>query len=172
MHDGASVDRPWSQRSHSPSPSIQKFATNIAQRVGAFVGSANSRSTNGLPTEAELEAEAEREREQSRREAEMIIQREAEERRMVEEGVMAMIQKTQDLPPPPPRSQTMSSNPPSPSNSQKEKESWFTAVKNKLTPYEGLTLRGKVEQTYVRAQLVYDGAGAGFDGLKAVGALL
>ena len=134
MHDGASVDRPWSQRSHSPSPSIQKFATNIAQRVGAFVGSANSRSTNGLPTEAELEAEAEREREQSRREAEMIIQREAEERRMVEEGVMAMIQKTQDLPPPPPRSQTMSSNPPSPSNSQKEKESWFTAVKNKLTP--------------------------------------
>lgn len=136
VHEDASVDRPWSQRSHSPSPSITKFASNIAQRVGALVGSTNSRSSNGLPTEAELEAEAERERERSRREAEVIIQREAEERRMVEEGVLAMIegQSSTQLPPPPPRSQTMSSNPPSPSNSQKEKEGWFAAVKSKLTP--------------------------------------
>ncbi|KAJ7497320.1 allantoinase [Mycena latifolia] len=28
--------------------------------------------------------------------------------------------------------------------------------KNKLSPYEGLTLRGRVEQTYVRGSLVYD----------------
>ena len=47
--------------------------------------------------------------------------------------------------------------------------------KNKLTPYEGMTLRGRVEQTYVRGRLVYDRAagGGGFDGLEGpVGQLL
>ncbi|KAH8112773.1 hypothetical protein DFH11DRAFT_1511353 [Phellopilus nigrolimitatus] len=136
--DDGSVDRPWSQRSHSPSPSMAKFATNFAQRVGALVGSANSRSSAaGLPTEAEIEAEAEKERERSRREAEVIIKREAEERRMVEDGVFAMLESTSQvdpLPPPPARSQTMPSNSSSPSSSQKERESWFSAVRNKLTP--------------------------------------
>lgn len=131
----------WSHHSVSPSPSMTKFASNFAQRVGALVGSTGSRSSKHLPTEAELEAEAERERERSRREAERIIMREQEEMRMVEDGVFAMIEsasqtqtQTQGLPPPPARSQTMSSNPPSPSASQKEKEGWFAAVKSKLTP--------------------------------------
>ncbi|KZT64777.1 allantoinase [Daedalea quercina L-15889] len=44
--------------------------------------------------------------------------------------------------------------------------------KNKLTPYEGLTLRGRVEQTYLRGQLVYDRAAGGFEGLRPVGLLL
>lgn len=137
QEDGVSLDKPWSQRSHSPSPSITKFATNIAQRVGAMVGSTASRSSTGLPTEAELEAEAEMEREKSRREAEMIIRREAEERKMVEDGVSALMRGSlgeQPLLPPPPRAQSMSSNPSTPSSSPKEKESWFAAVKNKLAP--------------------------------------
>lgn len=28
--------------------------------------------------------------------------------------------------------------------------------KNKLTPYEGLQLKGQVEQTYLRGRLIYD----------------
>ncbi|KAI0765483.1 allantoinase [Fomes fomentarius] len=44
--------------------------------------------------------------------------------------------------------------------------------KNKLTPYEGLTLSGRVEQTYVRGRLVYAGPEAGFAGLQPVGELL
>ena len=28
--------------------------------------------------------------------------------------------------------------------------------KNKLSPYEGLTLRGRVEQTWLRGELAYD----------------
>jgi allantoinase len=31
--------------------------------------------------------------------------------------------------------------------------------RHKLTPYEGENLRGRVKRTYVRGQLVYDGAG-------------
>lgn len=121
---------------HSPSPSMTKFANNIASRVGALVGSTGSRSSNHLPTEAEIEAEAVRERERSRREAERIMRLEAEERKMIEDGVNAMFDQiqrehAQGLPPPPVRSQT---GPPSPSPSQKEKDGWFAAVKNKLTP--------------------------------------
>ncbi len=44
--------------------------------------------------------------------------------------------------------------------------------KNKLTPYEGLTLSGRVEQTYLRGRLVYAGPEAGFAGLQPVGELL
>ncbi|KAL6298879.1 allantoinase [Sparassis latifolia] len=43
--------------------------------------------------------------------------------------------------------------------------------KNKLTPYEGLNLRGLVEKTFVRGQLVYDAA-RGFEGLEPIGRLL
>ncbi|KAF7361870.1 Allantoinase [Mycena venus] len=38
--------------------------------------------------------------------------------------------------------------------------------KNKLSPYEGLTLRGKVKQTYVRGNLVYDHS-SGFESAPA-----
>ncbi|OBZ77385.1 Allantoinase [Grifola frondosa] len=43
--------------------------------------------------------------------------------------------------------------------------------KNKLTPYEGFILKGKVEKTFLRGALAYDGA-SGFDSLKPSGRLL
>jgi len=43
--------------------------------------------------------------------------------------------------------------------------------KNKLTPYDGLTLRGRVERTYLGGTLVYDSS-HGFEGFEPVGKLL
>lgn len=131
-------DRTWgrsSRRSHSPTPSITKFAANFAQRVNSFVNNMNPRSPNMLPSDAELEAEAERERERSRREAERILTQEAEERRLVEDRVLAMLQNQRASPvPSPSRSQSLPT-PPSPSTSSKEGGSnWWAAAKNKLTP--------------------------------------
>jgi hypothetical protein len=68
-------------------------------------------------SDAELGAEAERERDRSRRDAEAIFTREAQQRRLVEDRVLAIMDSTKSLPPPP-RSQTMPDLP-SPSNSQK-----------------------------------------------------
>jgi hypothetical protein len=139
--DSDDEDRHWG-RSPSPSPSIQKFAANFAQRVGSFMSNMGPRSpTSGMPSDAELEAEAEKERDRSRREAERIITQEAEERRAVEEKVLAMMANSRNSPasnsnslPPPGRSHSLP-NPPSPSPSQKEGGlSWWTAAKNKLTP--------------------------------------
>jgi allantoinase len=42
--------------------------------------------------------------------------------------------------------------------------------KNKLSPYEGLTLRGRVEKTFLRGSLVYDHAKGGI--LDPIGNLL
>ncbi|RPD61764.1 hypothetical protein L226DRAFT_506723 [Lentinus tigrinus ALCF2SS1-7] len=123
----------WGQRPISPSPSVTQFAANFAQRVGSLMSNMSSRSP-GLPTDEELEAEAERERERSRREAERILAKEAEERRTVEERVMAMLQNDPEaLRPPPSRSQTMPTTPPSPSSSQKE-GGWWSIAKQRLTP--------------------------------------
>ncbi|EJF58144.1 allantoinase [Dichomitus squalens LYAD-421 SS1] len=44
--------------------------------------------------------------------------------------------------------------------------------KNKLTPYKGLALRGRVDRTFLRGLLIYDGAVNGFTDLEPVGALL
>ncbi|KAG2126288.1 hypothetical protein DEU56DRAFT_822638 [Suillus clintonianus] len=45
--------------------------------------------------------------------------------------------------------------------------------KNKLTPYEGMTLRGLVHKTFVRGRLAYDSAlQDGFKGLRPAGELL
>ncbi|RDB17196.1 hypothetical protein Hypma_001847 [Hypsizygus marmoreus] len=123
-------------RSPSRSSSVSQLASSLSQRVNTFLGNiASPRSPGSMPTDAELEAEAERERDRSRREAERILTREADERKLVEERVLAMMESTRSLPPPPSRSQTMpNSNPPSPSGSQKDGTSWWTAAKNKLTP--------------------------------------
>lgn len=88
-----------------------------------------------LPSDEELEAEAQRERDKSRREAERILTQEAEERRAMEERVLAMMNSSpQSLPPPRSRSQTLP-NPPSPAHSQKDgSPSWWTAAKARLTP--------------------------------------
>lgn len=44
--------------------------------------------------------------------------------------------------------------------------------KNKLSAYEGLVLRGVVQQTFLRGNMVYDRSQNGFDGLDPVGKLL
>ncbi|KAF8444619.1 allantoinase [Boletus edulis BED1] len=44
--------------------------------------------------------------------------------------------------------------------------------KNKLSAYEGLVLRGVVQQTFLRGHLVYDRSRGGFDGLTPTGKLL
>ena len=44
--------------------------------------------------------------------------------------------------------------------------------KNKLTPYEGLTLKGRVDKTYLRGQLIYGGTQDAFTGLGLTGVLL
>ncbi|KAG6914085.1 hypothetical protein DXG01_002495 [Tephrocybe rancida] len=125
--------RKWTERSPSPSSSVSQLAASFTQRVGNFLGNMTPRSPGSMPTDAELEAEAERERDRSRREAERILTREAEERKMVEERVLAMMSTTRSLPPPPSHSQ--GSNPSSPSGSQKESSgNWWTAAKNRLTP--------------------------------------
>ena len=130
--DGLDDSANW-QRSPSPASSASHLAASFVQRVNAFVGGVVPKSPGGSLTDAELEAEAERERDRSRREAEAILTKEAQQRKLVEERVLAMMETTKSLPPPPSRSQTTVSNPPSPSNSQKE-NSWWLAAKNKLTP--------------------------------------
>ncbi|GJJ14732.1 hypothetical protein Clacol_008999 [Clathrus columnatus] len=137
--DGSAADidnhDPWGQRthngmSHSPSPSITKFASSFAQKVGSLVSSASPHSQNvSLPTEAEIEADAEYQRERSRREAERILSLEARERKKVEERVLEMLGGSSDVRP---RSQTL---PPSPTPSNKEGGlTWWNAAKNRLTP--------------------------------------
>ena len=121
------------QRSPSPASSASHLAASFVQRVNAFVGGIVPKSPGGSLTDAELEAEAERERDRSRREAEAILTKEAQQRKLVEERVLAMMETTKSLPPPPSRSQTTVPNPPSPSNSQKE-SSWWSQAKSKLTP--------------------------------------
>lgn len=117
-------------QSSSPSSSVSQLAASLAQRVGNFVAGTR---TPHLPTDAELEAEAKREREKSRREAERILTREAEERRKAEGKIFGMKDMAESLPPPPPRSQTIS-DPPSPSISPKSGGNWWTAAKSRLTP--------------------------------------
>lgn len=92
-------------------------------------------SVNHLPTDEELEAEAARQREKSRREAERILYQEAETRRL-EDRVLAMLNPGAShddaFTVPPSLPQAVPGTPPSPSNSQKN--GWWTAAKNKLTP--------------------------------------
>ena len=118
-------------QSSSPSSSVSQLAASLAQRVGNFV--AGTRVPH-LPTDAELEAEAKREREKSRREAERILTREAEERRKAEERIFGMKDMGESLPPPSSRIPQAISDPPSPSISPKSGGTWWTAAKSRLTP--------------------------------------
>ena len=149
-HDDPDVT--WGQRSQSPNPSISKFASSFAQRVGSLVSSVGSVAPPTLPTDEELEREAERERDRSRREAERILTQEAEERRLMEEKVLAMLHTTNNSPKQisPARSQSMPSHEnPSPTPSQRDGaiSSWWSAAKNRLTPTkEPLTAAQQVIQ--------------------------
>ncbi|KAH0831351.1 hypothetical protein J3R83DRAFT_14013 [Lanmaoa asiatica] len=131
--DNGDADRTW-VRSQSPPASVTQFAANLAHRVGSLISPAPG--SRALPSDAELEAEALRERDRSRREAERILTREAEERRTMEERVLAMMNSgsPQALPPPRGRSQTLP-NPPSPASSAKDGVTgWWQAAKSRLTP--------------------------------------
>ena len=120
--------------------------------MGSFVSSVGSAVSSGLPTDEELEREAERDRERSRREAERILTQEAEERRQMEEKVLAMLNISTATPKrvSPARSQSMPpTDPPSPSPSQRDNgvSSWWNAAKNRLTPTkEPLTAAQQVIQ--------------------------
>jgi len=130
--DESDEENQW-QRSPSPASSVSHLAASFVQRMNSFVGGIAPPKSPMMPTDAELEAEAERERDRSRREAEAILTREAQQRKLVEERVLAMMESAKSLPPPPsPRTQTVPTTP-SPSSSQKE-TNWWTAAKNKLTP--------------------------------------
>jgi hypothetical protein len=112
------------------------------------VGSAVSSS---LPTDEEIEREAERDRERSRREAERILTQEAEERRLMEEKVLAMLNiTTTPKHVSPARSHSMPPmENPSPTTSQRDGavSSWWNAAKNRLTPTkEPLTAAQQVIQ--------------------------
>lgn len=112
---------------------MAQFAANFAQRVGSLMSNMSNNRSGHLPTDEELEAEAERERERTRREAERILSREAESKRL-EERVLAMLDSDMRRTLTPPAPIGSSSTPPSPSGSNKEGKSWFSAVKDKLTP--------------------------------------
>ncbi|KAF7355410.1 hypothetical protein MSAN_01457700 [Mycena sanguinolenta] len=137
-------DRAEWARSPSPTSSVSQMAASFARSVTSLVNGIAPRPPGALLTDAEIEAEAERERDRSRREAERILTREAEDRRLVEERVLAMMESTKSLPPPPSRSQSM--DPPSPSGSHKESGGWWAAAKQKLTPTKDLTPAQQVIQ--------------------------
>ncbi|KAG9310157.1 hypothetical protein JVU11DRAFT_9777 [Chiua virens] len=132
--DDDDADRTWARNQSPTSASVTQFAANFAHRVGSLISPAPG--SRALPSDAEIEAEAQRERDRSRREAERILTREAEERRAVEERVLALMNSSspQSLPPARGRSQTLP-NPPSPASSPKEGATgWWQTAKSRLTP--------------------------------------
>ena len=120
--------------------------------MGSFVNSVgSSAASSGLPTDEEIEREAERDRERSRREAEQILTQEAEERRLMEEKINAMLNiSATPNHVSPARSQSMPPmENPSPTASQRDSavSSWWNAAKNRLTPTkEPLTAAQQVVQ--------------------------
>ena len=129
-----SPDAGWARRSHSPNPPILQSGSSFAQRVGSFLSGVDSAVSPGLSTDEEFEGEAEHDREHSRREAERVLTQEAEERRLMEEKVFAMMQPAHGSPNhiSPARSQAIPPfERPSPTTSQCE-----SATKNCLVPTE------------------------------------
>ncbi|KAJ7276502.1 hypothetical protein B0H12DRAFT_1085725 [Mycena haematopus] len=141
--DDEDDDRAEWTRSPSPTSSVSQMAANFARSVTSLVNNMTPRTPGAMLTDAELEAEAERERDRSRREAERILTREAEDRRLVEERVLAMMESTKSLPPPPSRSQSL--DPPSPSSSQKEAGEQADADKD-LTPAQQVIQETKARE--------------------------
>lgn len=101
-----------------------------------------------LPTEAEIEAQAIREREASRREAERILTQEAQQRRAMEERILAMKSVSQTSLPPP---QNPSAAAITPTGSpRKDKDDglpgWWSNAKSRLTPTKELTPAQQIVQ--------------------------
>jgi len=96
------------------------------------------------PTDEEIEAQAIRDREYSRREAERILTREAEERRVMEEKILAMRSNARtnfqtSLPLPGVGDNTITANSPG----KEDRSGWWKAAKEKLGPSRELTRRNK-----------------------------
>lgn len=88
-----------------PALPVSHLAASIVQRMNSFVGGIAPLKSPVMPTDIELKAEAKRERDRSRQLAEAILTREAQQRKLVEERILAMMESTKSLPPPS-RSQT------------------------------------------------------------------
>ncbi|KAF7352698.1 hypothetical protein MVEN_01235700 [Mycena venus] len=146
-------DRAEWARSPSPTSSVSQMAANFARSVTSLVNGINPRPPGAMPTDAELEAEAERERDRSRREAERILTREAEDRRLLEERVLAMMESTKSLPPPPSRSQSL--DPPSPSSSHKEGGGMQVIQEAKAREKEKKNSKGKEKEWPANSQAKY-----------------
>ncbi|EDQ99189.1 uncharacterized protein LACBIDRAFT_296011 [Laccaria bicolor S238N-H82] len=103
----------WQQRSPSPAASsVYHLAASFVQRMDTFVGGVAPRSP--VPNDAELGADAERKRDCSRRVAECILTlREAQQRKLVEDRVLSMLESSKSLLPPPSRF-TPTKDPPTP----------------------------------------------------------
>jgi hypothetical protein len=94
-----------------------------------------------LPTEAEIEAQAIREREESRREAERILTQEAQQRRAMEERILAMKSVSQTSLPPPQHPSAAAITPTGSPRRDKDDgiPAWWSAAKSRLTPTKELT---------------------------------
>lgn len=101
-----------------------------------------------LPTEAEIEAQAIREREASRREAERILTQEAEQRRAIEERILAMKSVSQTSLPPPQSPYAAAITPTGSPRKDKDDGTpgWWSAAKTRLTPTKELTPAQQIAQ--------------------------
>ncbi|KAJ7068374.1 hypothetical protein C8F01DRAFT_1117944 [Mycena amicta] len=141
-HSAHDEDENDDWRSHSPAPSSVSHVSQMAATfVRSMMDAVSPKSPGSIPAD---EREAERERDRSRREAERILSREIDDRRLLEDRVLTMLESTKALPPPPSRTQSM--DPPSPSSSQKESGGWWSVAKNRLTPNKDLTPAQQVIQ--------------------------
>ncbi|KIM25030.1 hypothetical protein M408DRAFT_331494 [Serendipita vermifera MAFF 305830] len=129
---------PWGNgySRYNEEPTSPTLGTTFARVANSIVSSLRSPSLH--PSEDEIEAQAIREREHSRHEAERILMREAEERRIMEEKILAMrgvrseSQTSLNLPP--------SLAPSAPGGSPRKEESgWWQSAKSKLAPAKELT---------------------------------
>jgi hypothetical protein len=140
---------PWgnSQGRFTSEPQSPTLGATFA-RVASSVMSSLKGGPIPLPTEAEIEAQAIREREASRREAERILTQEAEQRRAMEERILAMKSVSQTSLPPP---QNPSAAAITPTGSpRKDKDDgipgWWSAAKTRLTPTKELTPAQQIAQ--------------------------
>lgn len=133
------------QQRHRSNSSTSGFA-DLATRVGNVVSSIASQPRSPVsrsytpslhPSDAELEAEAIREREHSRREAERILMKEAEERRRLENASQPNLAPPNPQTPSRPRRETIdipSNRASGDSHISPGGTRWWSIAKQKLTP--------------------------------------
>ncbi|KAG8799411.1 hypothetical protein FRC16_005185 [Serendipita sp. 398] len=128
---------PWGGEPTSPT-----LGTTFARVANSIVSSIRSPSLK--PTDEEIEAEAIRERERSRREAERILTQEAEERRVMEEKILALRNTARNnsqtsLPLPQSAQMSTSYSGNSPRKEDSNIPGWWQSAKNRLGSSKELT---------------------------------